>query len=123
MDNPLKRLVGSQDTWNDILGIFFLVASLLLLGSLLTFDPADLSWLAYPAHFPAHNFAGAFGAHFAGISLFLVGLAAYWIPILVLIWAMGRFWQNSFWRMIVKLYGSIVLVFSTAAILSLLWRG
>ena len=124
MPNPIQRLLGSEDTWDEIVGILLLVAALLFLGSLVTFDPADVSWIAFPHNFPAHNFAGAFGAGFAGLFLFLFGFAAYWVPILVLIWAIGRFWQASFWRSVVRLYGSAILIFATATLFSIAaWVG
>ena len=50
---------------NDIVGIVLLCFALLLLISLLSYDPHDLAQNRVPPNHTAHNWIGPIGAHLA----------------------------------------------------------
>lgn len=58
------------------------VAAYLLLA-LLSYNPADPGWSHTGESTQIHNFAGAFGAWFADLGLYLLGYMAYLFPIMV----------------------------------------
>ena len=58
------------------------VAAYLLLA-LLSFNPADPGWSHTGERQAVHNFAGAFGAWFADLGLYLLGYMSYLFPVMV----------------------------------------
>jgi DNA segregation ATPase FtsK/SpoIIIE, S-DNA-T family len=116
---------------NEMLGLVVLVAAVLLLLSLVTYNPADpsLNTVGGAAGArPAHNWAGLVGAYTADILLQILGVAVLLTPIV-----MGRIgiaWLRSrpVGSTVVKASGLLMwLVFAPAAIALLpgqmLWRG
>jgi len=69
MDQKLIR------SW--LIGISFILLSLLLFLSLVSFDPHDLSFFTSSVNNPTKNYIGLVGAYAAGISLFLFGKGAF----------------------------------------------
>jgi S-DNA-T family DNA segregation ATPase FtsK/SpoIIIE len=66
---------------HEILGLGSLVLALLVLLSLLSFDPNDLTELnASAQNRPPQNWIGSFGASLAWGLIFIAGLGAYWLP-------------------------------------------
>ncbi len=59
--------------------IFFLIALLILL-SLVSYSPKDISFLTSPVNKPISNLVGIVGAYLAFGLFFLLGLAAYFLP-------------------------------------------
>src|SRR5580658_6046929 len=116
---------------NEMLGLVVLVAAVLLLLSLVTYNPADpsLNTVGGGAGVrPAHNWAGLVGAYLSDILLQILGVAVLLAPIV-----MGRIgiaWLRSrpVGSTAVKASGLLMwLVFAPAAIALLpgqiLWRG
>ena len=73
---------------NEILGLAMLVAAILLLISLATYTPSDPSLDtvgAYTAEAatPADNWTGLLGAFLADALLQLIGVAAFFLPIVI----------------------------------------
>ncbi len=140
--NPLMktlRLVSSPTRnrrLNEILGLILLVGAALMLLALASYTPSDPSFdtvggmgarVAGIAR-PAHNWAGLAGAYFADVNLQLLGVAAFFVPLLLV--RLGVCWMRSRaagspWA---KLAGvGLWVVFAPAAIAllpgHLLWRG
>ena len=69
----------------EILGLVFLLTAIILGGSLFSYHPADkLFWNLTGPLGKAHNLFGTVGAHLAGGLFFLLGLAAFWLVIILL---------------------------------------
>ncbi len=64
---------------NEIKGIVVLALSLILLASLVSFTPTDLTWFTSKPNLHPQNWIGIVGAYTAGILFFLVGLSAYFL--------------------------------------------
>ncbi len=65
-----------------VLVMLVAVACYLILA-LISYDPADPGWSHTGARGGIHNIAGAFGAWFADIVLYLFGFMAYLVPVMV----------------------------------------
>jgi len=64
---------------NEIKGIVILALSLILLASLVSFTPTDLSWFTSKPNIHTQNWIGIAGAYCAGMLFFLVGVSAYFL--------------------------------------------
>src|ERR1019366_599327 len=105
--NPMKplRLVATptrNHRLNEILGLIMLVAAALLLLALASYTPSDPSFntvgdaispAASLANGPAHNWTGMVGAYFADAMLQLIGIAAFFLPLILV--RIGVCWLRS----------------------------
>jgi len=74
---------ASRPVSHDVLAVVLLAIAALLLLSLVTYSPKDLSWNSTgPAHSPS-NLIGKFGAYIGDFFIQLFGLASFSIPILM----------------------------------------
>ncbi len=121
---------------NEILGLIVLVTAGLLLLALASYTPADPSFntvggegvkIAGIAR-PAHNWTGLVGAYFADAMLQILGVACFFLPLLLV--RLGVCWMRSIragspWAKVVAL--GLWVVFAPAAVAllpgHLLWRG
>src|SRR5471032_1039019 len=131
---PVKSLVYSptrSPRLNEMLGLTVLVTAGLLLLALLTYTPSDPSFNtvggAAGLH-PAHNWAGLVGAYLSDLLLQTLGVAVFFVPLLLV--RIGISWMRS--RSIGSLTGKSIglalwLLFAPAAIAlfpgHLRWRG
>src|SRR5580704_1380063 len=104
---------------NEAAGLVFLFAGLFLFASLATYHPYDPSWDTVTGTAAVSNLTGRMGAFLSDLLLQGFGLAAYAIPILVLL--LGWQWIRSTpieapWA---KVLGAGALVISTCAALGL----
>jgi S-DNA-T family DNA segregation ATPase FtsK/SpoIIIE len=131
---PVKRLVYSptrSPRLNEMLGLVVLVAAGLLLLALLTYTPSDPSFNTVGGAAglrPAHNWTGIFGAYLSDLLLQTLGVAIFFVPLLLV--RIGISWMRS--RSIGSLTGKSIgvalwLIFAPAAIALLpghmRWRG
>ncbi len=81
---------------NEVLGLTLLVAAIMLFLALASYNPADPSFNTVGggtlAH-PAHNWTGVIGAYLTDLVLQLIGIAAFFIP--VVIGRVGLSWMRS----------------------------
>ncbi|OQA23668.1 MAG: DNA translocase SpoIIIE [Verrucomicrobia bacterium ADurb.Bin345] len=99
--------------WREFWGILLIAFSILILLSLLSYTPEDVSVFREPPNDPARNFIGPFGA-WLSFGLFVVlGLAAYAVPPILMIAGLllifkreGRVWTKLAWM------GGILLLLS-----------
>ena len=70
--------------FNDIIGIVLLCVSFLMFLALFSYDRADLAVNSVPPNVTKHNWIGPLGAHLANLSFFVLGAAAYILPVLLL---------------------------------------
>src|SRR5580693_9346757 len=104
---------------NEAVGVVFLFTGLFLFAGLATYHPFDPSWDTVTGNPAVSNLTGRVGAFMADLFLQSFGLAAYAIPILVLL--LGWKWIRSSpieapWA---KTVGAGALVVSTCAALGL----
>jgi S-DNA-T family DNA segregation ATPase FtsK/SpoIIIE len=82
---------------NEILGLIVLVAAGLLLLALASYTPSDPSFNTVGGTGlgtrPAHNWAGVLGAYVADAMLQLLGIAAFFLPLLLV--RVGVCWMRS----------------------------
>ncbi|MFQ5669729.1 MAG: DNA translocase FtsK 4TM domain-containing protein [Acidobacteriota bacterium] len=107
----------------EILALGLLALSLLLLTSLLTYDPSDPAPLfgAASGRLAPHNATGPAGAFLAAASFQLLGLAAYLVPVLLMVAAGGRLGSRST-GLATRLAGLVLLLLGGTGLLSL-WFG
>ena len=116
---------------NEIIGLTVLVSAGLLLLALVSYTPTDRSFNTvggYVAGRPAHNWTGIAGAYLSDSMLQIIGIAAFFLPLVVgrlgICWMMSRPAGSP----MAKTVGlSMWVVFGPAAIAllpgHLLWRG
>src|SRR5256714_7642974 len=103
---------------NEIIVIALVAAALLLGLCLASYHPNDPSWNA-AGEAGAQNWIGSVGANVAAVLFQAIGLAAYLIPFLIIAAAWRRFRATKINSPIYRLLGLLILVFSSAALLSL----
>src|SRR5437588_6771480 len=103
---------------NEIVAIGLIATALLLGLCLASYNPNDPSWNA-AGETGAHNWIGAVGANVAAALFQSIGLAAYLLPFLLLAAAWRRFRSRRINAPVSRIAGLLVLVLSSAALLSL----
>ena len=81
---------------NEIIGMVVLVGAALLLLALASYTPTDPSFNTvghYVTGRPAHNWTGMVGAYFADAMLQLIGVAAFFLPLVL--GRLGICWMRS----------------------------
>jgi DNA segregation ATPase FtsK/SpoIIIE, S-DNA-T family len=72
---------------NDVIGLVLLLVAALLLVAQLSFDRYDLSEVQFPPRKETHNWIGPLGARLAWLSFQPFGIAAYLLPVALLLFA------------------------------------
>lgn len=115
---------------NEIIGLTVLVGAALLLLALATYTPSDPSFNtvgAYTTGRPAHNWTGIIGAYFADALLQAIGVAAFFLPLVLGRLGLCWMWSRPAGSPLAKSIGlGLWVVFGPAAIALLpghmLWR-
>jgi len=79
----------SKHSLNDIFGVIFLAAALLLVVAQVSFDRFDLSINRDPPNHPAHNWIGPLGARLAYVTFFMCGFAGFMLPVVFVFLALS----------------------------------
>jgi len=80
---------------NDVVGLILLGAAALLLVAMLSFDSRDIaSNFVSSERQPVHNWIGPLGAHLADKTFFIVGVAGYLLPFVLLFLGLGCFFEK-----------------------------
>lgn len=103
----------------EILGVIFFFLLVFVTVSLLSYHPADPSINRIQVSGKLHNLFGPAGAHTAGLLVFLFGLGAYWVPVILLIVTCYIFKAYPKGTILVALAGGVLLMITTGAFLSL----
>ncbi len=110
---------------NEAVAVVFLFAGLFVLLSLVSYHPFDPSWNSATGLVKPGNLTGRVGAAISDFLLQTLGLAAYTVPLLILL--LGWKWVRSStieapW---IKLMGGLMLVAATCTAFGLApeWRG
>ncbi|MFT6925557.1 MAG: S-DNA-T family DNA segregation ATPase FtsK/SpoIIIE [Psychromonas sp.] len=123
-NNFLNRLSGAQKLLEvGIITCAFVCVFISI--SLLTFSPVDPSWSQQQWVAEIHNSGGRVGAWIADILFYGFGLLAYFVPVLIGVFAWMFLWKPKFSLDIdflnlgLRIIGFIFTVFSTTALASL----
>ena len=73
-----------EEHWDELAGIFFLFFGLLILGSLVSYSPTDVPFLAYPVNSPVSNWISYVGEYLGFLFRFLWGYASFLVPSLLI---------------------------------------
>jgi len=81
----------TREHLNEVKGIIVFTLGLILLASMLSFVPADLSWYTTNPNSPAKNMIRIVGAYAAGSFFFVFGYSAYFLVVFLFFWAWNKF--------------------------------
>ncbi|HEV8487315.1 MAG TPA: DNA translocase FtsK, partial [Blastocatellia bacterium] len=110
---------GNRSLANEVLAVVLVAAAILLLLSLLTFDPTDQSLnFVGPKHAP-NNLIGVVGANVSDLFLQLFGLASVALPILLILTAIRIFFSDRAAMPFRKAAGAILLLIALSGFLAL----
>ncbi|HUV49992.1 MAG TPA: DNA translocase FtsK 4TM domain-containing protein [Anaerolineae bacterium] len=102
----------------EIIGILLFFLVIFMLGSLLSYSPADPSIHNAKALGSTHNLFGVFGSHLASVFIGLFGLGAFWLPILLLFASIHFFCKHPCRAVVLTIVGGILLVITTGSLLA-----
>jgi len=109
--HPLRR---------EIRGIIFLLAAILVAGSLLSYHPADkLIWNVAGGLGKSQNLFGAAGAHIAGGLLLLIGFSSFWLAIIGAVLALLSFKGRALSSPLISTIAVFVLIVTFCGILNI----
>ncbi len=109
--HPLKK---------EIRGLIFLLLAVVLGGSLLSSSPLDkLFWNVAGNLGKAHNLFGTVGAHLSGGLFDLLGIGAFWVPLILFILSFITFKGRSLSSPIKGIITVLIMLASFSALLSL----
>ena len=103
----------------EILGILLFFLVIFTLISLISYHHTDPSINNAGASGPIHNLFGAVGSQVAGFLVGLWGLAALWVPILLLLASIHSFSSQSKHALTTILAGGLLLLITTGSLLAL----
>ncbi|MFQ5846391.1 MAG: DNA translocase FtsK [Candidatus Methylomirabilales bacterium] len=118
---PVLFSIMRHPKTREIAGLLLMAFALLLLVSLLSFNPQDPSFFHYGSREEAaRNFGGLLGAHLAGDLLGIVGIAAFLLPVALFWFGFALVSGGSLQPRAVEVVGFVLLLTSTCLLLSLL---
>jgi len=110
-----------QEHVNEIKAISFLAIGIILLASLISFVPEDLSWYTSQPNVPAKNLVRITGAYLSGGLLFVFGNSAYFLVGFLLMFSWNTlFADRKVSISAAKIVCFIILFSSLSALLSLI---
>jgi len=80
-----KDMAGVKSRSREVLGVVFIALCAITFLAFLTYNPDDVGWLRSPPHRPTHNLIGPVGAWTGFVMFLLFGLAAYTLPVFLLL--------------------------------------
>jgi len=107
---------------SEIKAIVILAVGMILLASLISFVPEDLSWYTSSPNFPARNLIRITGAYGAGFLFFLFGYSAYFLVLILFLWSWNQFSFRQIRMSPAKLISFFVLFGVTASLLGMVGR-
>jgi len=103
----------------EILGVVLVFSLIFTAVSLLSYHPSDPSINRAGASADVRNLFGPVGAHVAGFLIYLFGLGAFWIPVLLLIISLYTFKEYARGLIILAVVGGLLLAVTTGVLLSM----
>ncbi len=104
---------------SEIKGIIILALSMILLASLISFVPEDLSWYTSSPNLPVHNWISITGAYMAGALMFVFGYSSYALVFFLFFWSWNKLVSRRLKFSIPKFFSFFVLFCVLSAFFSL----
>src|SRR5271170_8248238 len=117
---------GSNNGFDDVIGVALLAVALLLLVAQLSFDRHDISFLGDPHNKSAHNWIKLPGAYLAYGTFLLLGITAYILPWLLALFGVAyllNFFSYLRERLRWSLVWAVMLLISLTGLLYILDDG
>lgn len=114
-----KAAEEKNNRWNEIQAVILFAIVILMFISLASFDFGDLSVFSSRNNMPVKNFAGIVGAYLGAALFFVMGMSAYVMPLLVLSWAVARFYGVTPQKLYFKAFGTFFLILASSAMFSI----
>ncbi|GKX62519.1 DNA translocase FtsK [Pragia fontium] len=117
----LKKLNSRQRLFEAGL-LVVVIFAIYLMVALVSFNPADPSWSQTAWHEPIHNIGGESGAWLADTFLFIFGVLAYAVPLLMVFqcWVLYRHERDEkpvdFFALSLRFIGLLALIFSSCGL-------
>lgn len=109
-----------QEHISEIKAVIILAIGLILLASLVSFVPEDLSWYTSHPNVPAKNLIRITGAYVAGSLLFVLGYSSYALVLFLFFVSWNKFKLRKLNFTVSKLVSCIVLFFVVSTLLGIL---
>jgi S-DNA-T family DNA segregation ATPase FtsK/SpoIIIE len=110
---------GREGMRKEILGVALVFALIFTAVSLLSYHPSDPSINHAGTSADVQNLFGPAGAHVAGLLIYLFGLGAFWIPLLLLIISLYIFKEYPNGLIVIAVAGGLLLAITTGGLLSM----
>ena len=108
---------------NEIRGVILVALGLIILASLISFTPFDLSFYTSHPNTPPKNLIRTFGAYLAAAGFFLFGRASFAIPIFILWLGIRYFKQEVPLLRPAGIIGILFFLLSSASLIGLVFTG
>lgn len=108
-----------QEHISEIKAVIILAIGLILLASLVSFVPEDLSWYTSHPNVPAKNLIRITGAYVAGSLLFVLGYSSYALVLFLFFVSWNKFKLRKLNFTVSKLVSCIVLFFVVSTLLGI----
>ena len=106
---------------NEIKGVILVASGFIVLVSLVSFTPFDLSFYTSHPNIPPKNLISTFGAHLAYVFLFLFGWASYLIPSFILFLGIKFFRQQIPDLRPTRILGLLILLLAVSSLLGIFY--
>lgn len=107
---------GSRERLFKGISALLILIALFLIFSRVSFDPRDIAYFSWPPQSPAANWGGGLGAQLVYVFLMSFGEGFWWIPFLLVIWALVLS-QGKRLSLLHTIYGVSLLLPATAIML------
>lgn len=113
--SPMKK-----EHINEIKGIIILALGLILLASLVSYVPEDLSWFTSQPNIPAKNLIRIVGAYMAAVLFFIFGTSTYFLVVALFFWSWNKFRSRDIHFTWAKFFSSLILISVISSLLGML---
>jgi len=120
----LKKLSNSRRILEAVL-VLVAIFAIYLMAALVSFNPSDPSWSQTAWHGPIHNLGGAVGAWMADTLLFIFGVLAFAIPVIMLCLCWAAYHQRDndeyidYFSLSLRLIGTAALIMTSCGLAAL----
>ncbi|MFC1658253.1 DNA translocase FtsK [Candidatus Omnitrophota bacterium] len=112
-----------QRILNEVKATALFALGLLIMVSLASFTPNDLSFYTSHPNLPPHNLIRGFGAYLAGALLFSIGWSSWLVCILIILWSIRLFRQRDIDLRFVRIFGLVILILAISSLFAMFDQG
>lgn len=104
---------------NKIKGFALIAVAVFIFLSLISYNPDDTPFRTSDPNLPVKNLTGIVGAYMTEGLFFSIGSAAYFISLLMLVWATARLLEKPAPKLYIRICGTLILLSSISVLFSL----